>query len=183
MSALEQRVRDTLRHPDTGTTDGLADQVLARIERHHRRRRAIQAGLTAAAVGIAVGATVALRGGPDLRATVPADPTSTPTAAPTPTPDRRALAAASAYLAAQNSWVQCLRQHGLHVYGPDANGDVSVNPDPDLQRQRDACASLQPRLTDDVEQVLQSDTAPGGQVVDRLGDPVTVTRTVPRPSG
>ena len=63
----------------------------------------------------------------------------------------------AAYLAAQEGWADCLREHGVRVSGPDENHYYSVNPDPDLEAQRDACTHLAPALSDYVELQLQAE--------------------------
>lgn len=82
---------------------------------------------------------------------VSTEPSAPPSAAPSGETPNSVLG----YRAALKKWVTCLRDGGVQVYGPDAQLDVSVNPDPALEPQRQACAQIQPHLSNDVEQQLQ----------------------------
>jgi len=158
MNTLEDRVRRTLREPPTPAIDGLADRVLTGIAVQRRRRRI--GGLACAVLVASVVVATAIWVAGDARrvSTVPASGGSHSPASPAPTvttPD-----SVPAYLEAQDEWVACLRGHGVRVTGPDENHNVSVNPDPALEAQRNACLHLLPALSDDVEMQLQSQARP-----------------------
>jgi hypothetical protein len=179
VTSLEEQLRRTLRPEGTFVNDpaqdGTSARILGRLEQSQRRRRRTQLGAAGVALVVAAGVAVAARGGGDLVSSGPARDT---TASPTPAPDDEATARArSAYRARQQLWVECLRDHGVQVHGPDEHGDVSVDPDPALRAKQQACAALQPTLSADIEHQLQPRQAPGTQVETPLGAPVTVTRT------
>lgn len=176
MSVLEDQVRAALlAGADGPTSPDLTERILARVERDARRRRAASVVVAVAVVASLAAAGAWLRGGSDHVTPLPAD-RGQPTAAPTLESPPTLLA----FQAAQQRWVICLRRHGVTVYGPDGNLDVSFNPDPDLAPQVDACAHLRPGLSDQVERELQPSTpAPGASVLHHLAPPVVVTRTGP----
>jgi len=167
MSTLEDRLRSTLRDGPAPYTDGLAERVLARIEVQRKRRRvAAMASLLALglASAVAAGAWVASSGSHSVTS-VPAAETSRRVPGftgnsprpHTPPPAFITPDSVAAYLAAQENWADCLREHGVRVSGPDENHNYSVNPDPDLETQRDACTHLAPALSDYVELQLQAE--------------------------
>ena len=157
MTTLEDRVRATLREETITVSDDLADRVLARVDAQRRHRHGLV--LTCAVVAVLVAVCtilVAIAGRPGTVTSVPATRApETPAGTgiyPTPT-------SVPAYVAALDEWVSCLREQGVRVSGPDKDYFVSVNPDPDLEAGRNACAHLTPALSDDVERQLQARAA------------------------
>ena len=158
MTTLEDRVRVTLREESLTVPDDLAERVLARVDAQLRHRHALT--LTGAVVAVLVaacGALLVIRGGPDTVVSVPAarapeTPAGIGESYRTPT-------SVSAYVAALDEWVTCLRERGVRVSGPDQDYFVSVDPDPDLEGERNACVHLVPALSDEVERQLQARAA------------------------
>jgi hypothetical protein len=163
MSTLEDRVRAALREGPAEVSDGLADRVLAGVELRRRQRRvAAVIGAAVAFLLVTGGAGLWLSGGADTVGSVPAgEPTRRP-GFRLPDPAASSVTTPSsvpAYLAALEAWIDCLREGGVRVTGPDEELFVFVDPDPALEAEREACVQLRPALSDQVERRLQGRVA------------------------
>jgi len=66
----------------------------------------------------------------------------------------------AAYLTRLERWIDCLKANGVRVSGPYADLDVSVNPDPALTEERDACEPVRPTVSNALEIARQSGAGP-----------------------
>jgi hypothetical protein len=159
--SLEERVRDVLSQANPERDAALDPWEVIRLGRRRRRGAAVLRFALASllVIGVATAAWMAMPRGATPVASTAAQSSTQPSDAP---------AVVVAYDRALLTWVGCLRDHGITVSDPPGNGpdtewltQLGKNKgDPAYEAASQACASLVPVVTPDLEHAWGQNAAP-----------------------